>query len=383
MFRKYLLIILFIFCYTFAFSFQINTSNYKNLIGRKIKFSETLPKKQRYKVANKTLRTKKYAGKIALISNIELDKKSNIVLFLSISLKGKEKTIKIKTKTKNVTFENITLLALPKPASTSPQNPIKRNPAPVQKTSAPNNHSSYYVPDNGNNTSTHFFIGILFIGAPILFIYFLIKTNRKNRELIEETTKTGRGEPSEEELILILRQAGFPPGILFHDLYIPTRNHTFSQIDLVMITNVGLIVFEIKDYSGWIFGNGKQQSWTQVLNYGKEKHRFYNPIMQNNKHIYRLKKYLQEEIPCFSIVVFFGDCELKDISFIPHNTFIVKSYKVLEVIQHILSTQKEITISENIPRLLNQAFDYGNDQNIRTKHIENINDMLGKDRIFR
>lgn len=383
MFTKYLLIILFLFCYTLSFSFQINASNYKGFIGRKIKFSKTLSPNQHYKVANKTLRTKKYAGKTALISNIELDKKSNIILFLTTSFNEKEKTIKIKTKTQNIIFENITLLALPKPVKPAPKTSIRLTTPSAQKIYKQDRHPSYHVPDNGNNTSEHFFIGILLIGAPILFIYFLINTHRKNRELIEETTEIGRGEPSEEELILILRRAGFSPEILFHDLYIPTRNHTFSQIDLVMLTNVGLIVFEVKDYSGWIFGNGKQQRWTQVLNYGKDKYRFYNPIMQNNKHIYQLKKYLQEEIPCFSIVVFFGNCELKDISFVPQNTFIAKSYKVLEVIQHILSTQKEITISENIPRLLNQTFNYGNNLNIRTKHIENINDMLGKDRIFR
>lgn len=58
-----------------------------------------------------------------------------------------------------------------------------------------------------------------------------------------------------------------------------------SQIDVVVATNVGIIVFEVKDYSGWIYGNGNQQKWTQVLSHGREKYRFYNPILQNRSHI--------------------------------------------------------------------------------------------------
>jgi len=382
MFRKLLLTILFFFCFTYSFSFQIDTSSYKNFIGRKIKFAENLTKNQHYKVANKVLRTKKYAGKTATISNIELDKKGNIIVFLTTSFAEKEKTLKIKTKKANITFENITLLPLPRPVL-PPSKKIKPTTPAIRKTYKKDKPSSYYTPRNKNNA--YFPKGIIFlllIGVPVIFIYFLIRTHKGNRKLLEETTEIGRGEPSEEELILILRRAGFSPDIIFHDLYIPTQNHTFSQIDLVMLTNVGLIVFEVKDYSGWIFGNGKQQRWTQVLNYGKDKYRFYNPIMQNNKHVYQLKKYIQEEIPCFSIIVFFGDCELKDITFVPQNTFIAKSYKVLEVINEILSTQKEIFSSDNIPHLLNQAIHYGNNPNIRQQHIQNINDMLGKDRIF-
>lgn len=302
---------------------------------------------------------------------------------MTTSFAEKEKTLKIKTKKHNIIFENITLLTLPQPAF-PPSPKIKPTVPSIRKTYKKEKHSSYYIPRNENNA--YFTNGILFIlliGAPVIFIYFLIRTHKGNRKLLEGTTEIRRGEPAEEELILILRRAGFSPDIIFHNLYIPTRNHTFSQIDLVMLTNVGLIVFEVKDYSGWIFGNGKQQRWTQVLNYGKDKYRFYNPIMQNNKHIYQLKKYLQEEIPCFSIIVFFGGCELKDITFVPQNTFIAKSYKVLTVINEILSTQKEIFFSENIPHLLNQATYYGNNPNIRLQHIQNINDMLGKDRIFR
>ena len=81
-------------------------------------------------------------------------------------------------------------------------------------------------------------------------------------------TQLDRGTWSERDLILELLRAGFKPGALFHDLYIKKHNGQNTQIDLVLATNVGLIVFEVKDYTGWIFGNGGQNQWTQVLAYG-------------------------------------------------------------------------------------------------------------------
>lgn len=40
----------------------------------------------------------------------------------------------------------------------------------------------------------------------------------------------------------------------------------------------GIIVIEVKDFSGWIFGNGNYFYWIKVLVYGEKKFRFYNFI---------------------------------------------------------------------------------------------------------
>lgn len=40
--------------------------------------------------------------------------------------------------------------------------------------------------------------------------------------------------------------------------------HTY-EIDLIMISETGIYVFESKNYSGWIFGDEKQRYWTQIL----------------------------------------------------------------------------------------------------------------------
>lgn len=67
---------------------------------------------------------------------------------------------------------------------------------------------------------------------------------------------------------------GINPRAIFHDLYIQKPNGEYTQIDVAVATKTGIIVFEVKDYSGWIFGSEHQKYWTQLLAYGKEKASF-------------------------------------------------------------------------------------------------------------
>jgi len=155
---------------------------------------------------------------------------------------------------------------------------------------------------------------------------------------------------------------------------------------LGLLCKVGIIVFEVKKYSGWIFGSGNQNKWTQVLAYGKQKYYFYNPILQNKKHVENLKTKLTDfqNIPFFSVIVFFGDCEFKDVSFIPKNTFLMKSPRVIKVVKKIIE-ENESTIyksKRDVVNILSVAVENGNSEKITKKHVENIKDMLGEDRIF-
>lgn len=206
------------------------------------------------------------------------------------------------------------------------------------------------------------------------------------RQLIETVTSLERGTWSERELILKLLKNDFPAGAIFHDLYIIKPNGQTSQIDLVLATKVGLIVFEVKDYSGWIFGKGNQQTWTQVLSYGQEKNKFYNPILQNKKHIDVLRKQSKQfgKIPIYSVIVFFGSCSLRNISFIPKDTIVTTSYRVIEAVQTIISEKgpANYTDKHEIVRILKQAVLNGNDTNIQEKHVTQIEDMIGKNRLF-
>ena len=78
---------------------------------------------------------------------------------------------------------------------------------------------------------------------------------------------------------------------IFQNLYVPYKNFS-CEIDILMLHEKGIFVFESKNYSGWIFGTLNQQHWTQTFKSG-QKFQFYNPIKQNNTHIKALSTLFQ------------------------------------------------------------------------------------------
>lgn len=223
-------------------------------------------------------------------------------------------------------------------------------------------------------------------GIFLFLVFFAGFKKIRDKKLLAGITNKTRGTPSERELVIRLLKLGIPQQAIFHDLYLKNYNGKYSQIDLVVAAKVGIIVFEVKSLSGWIFGDGRYTQWTQVLAYGRQKYRFYNPIMQNKKHIDDLRKQLTqfENIPFYSVVVFYGDCELKEISFVPEGTFLVKPGRVSEVMRIILEKNELVPYTDKfeIVRILKEAVQNGGKKEIQNRHIENIKDMLGKHRIF-
>jgi len=229
---------------------------------------------------------------------------------------------------------------------------------------------------------------VLWIVILIFILSILIPIFRKirDRKLLKTVTSLNRGTKSERQLVLQLLKKGVPAQTIFHDLSIEKGNGKSSQIDIVVTTSEGIIVFEVKDYSGWIFGNGNHSHWTKVLAYGKKKYKFYNPIKQNKSHIQALQKQLTQftKVPFFSIIVFYGDCELKEINFVPERTFIVKHHRIFEVLKRIKNSNNPSPYSNKneIIRILKQAVYNGGILNNNQKHIKSIKEMLGKDRIY-
>jgi hypothetical protein len=219
-----------------------------------------------------------------------------------------------------------------------------------------------------------------------LFIGFILYGKIRDTRLLKSVTNKTRGTKSERDLVLMLLKNGISKENIFHDLYVEKRTGEFSQTDLLILTRVGIIVFEIKDYSGWIYGNGNQLQWTKVLAYGKQKYHFYNPIMQNNTHIAVLRKKLSqsENIPFYSVIAFSGDCVLKNINFVPNGTFIVKSKRVLEVVRNILGDNPPCIYKNEseVIRILRESVTNGGNIKNQIQHSENIKDMLGTHRVF-
>jgi len=220
----------------------------------------------------------------------------------------------------------------------------------------------------------------------VIIIGILLYKKRTNVSLFKTVTDTNNGIYAERRLVHQLLKMGIPSDMIFHDLYLKKENGKYSQSDVIAITNVGIIVFEVKDYSGWLFGSGHQQQWTQVLNYGREKYRFYNPILQNNTHIEEWKKRYPEfqNIPFFSVIIFYGDCELKKISNLPYNCYVINDLALHYAYESIITENTPINISnmETIRSHFLEAVANGNSKEIQQQHIQNIYEMKSKEKLY-
>lgn len=94
------------------------------------------------------------------------------------------------------------------------------------------------------------------------------------------------------------------------NINIPTAYGKTTEIDLLLIHETGLYVFEMKHYKGTIYGKPYEQYWTQYFRTAPNQ-RFRSPIAQNQYHINALNK-IAPGVPIHSFVVFTSDeVELK------------------------------------------------------------------------
>jgi restriction system protein len=96
---------------------------------------------------------------------------------------------------------------------------------------------------------------------------------------------------------------------IIDDVTLSTGNAT-TQIDHLVVSPYGVFVIETKNMSGWVFGGAGHAYWTQVL--FKMKHKFQNPIKQNDRHVRAVQSLLGlRPYQVHSVVVFIGDCVFK------------------------------------------------------------------------
>lgn len=165
------------------------------------------------------------------------------------------------------------------------------------------------------------------------------------------------------------------------NVYIPKEDGTTTEIDVLLICPKGIIVFESKNYSGWIFGNESNKNWTQTLPRGRgksEKSHFLNPIIQNKGHIKHLKHFLGIDVNIKSVIAFSERCTLKDVTLKSDDVKVINRYDVERIVREILgksssSNLNEIMIAEIYDRLypLSQVDNYVKEQHIQNIHSAN------------
>ena len=195
--------------------------------------------------------------------------------------------------------------------------------------------------------------------------------------IFDDEWKGRLGEKMTEFELKLVRLFG-RKGKILRNVYIPKDNGETSEIDVMYITQKGIFVFESKNYSGWIFGDEKGQYWTAMLP-NKQKNRFYNPIKQNQTHIKWLQKYIGEEVPLFSIIVFSERCELKKVEVGNSKALVIKRDLTYAAVKAIWEQHEDVVkdvdvLYEKLKPLTNV------DSSVKKAHVEDIEKKYKQER---
>lgn len=223
---------------------------------------------------------------------------------------------------------------------------------------------------------------LLFIGL-IVFIIYAVK--RKKYEKTEYYIQTrnpytsvnfDKGRAGEFYTYKYLMPLKGYKRFLFN-LYLPKGNGETTELDIVLLHESGVYVFESKNYSGWIFGTESQQYWTQTFPTGKgqsQKSHFFNPILQNEIHLRWIQNFLADQtLPFYSYIVFSDRCTLKNITLTSGKHYVVNHHNLLPAVwQNTVKAGIHLS-PEKIDCLYNKLYPLTQIDNSRkATHIENV-----------
>ncbi|REC79036.1 NERD domain-containing protein [Chryseobacterium elymi] len=119
-----------------------------------------------------------------------------------------------------------------------------------------------------------------------------------------------KGFIGENKVSKALKRLNNEKYIVLNNIELNIKGST-SQIDHIIVSDYGIFVIETKNYKGWILGYEKDKYWVQAIY--KYRRKFYNPVLQNQGHIYALKHVLKnyKYLRYYSIVTFTKRATLK------------------------------------------------------------------------
>lgn len=231
-----------------------------------------------------------------------------------------------------------------------------------------------------------FVIPILLMAAITAFVnaYDIYRDNKRYKEseyyLIthnpRDKVKRDRGLNGEYKIYDKLRDFEGRKRFLFN-LYLPKDDGETTEIDVIMIHESGIYVFESKNYSGWIFGSEYQKSWTQTLPGRRGRaHReyFMNPIAQNKLHLKWLEKALADDsLTIHSYIVFGSDCKLKNVTLKDGDHHVLRVDDLLDEVRINAHDEGYVMSEDLIDAVYSRLVGYCMvDESVKKAHVENI-----------
>ena len=117
----------------------------------------------------------------------------------------------------------------------------------------------------------------LVVATPIFIVIISIVAVRSSDKFKNPEEYKDVGSAGERAVYLMLRdQFHIPENQIFRNVYIPAKNGNTAEIDILVVSKKGLLVFECKNYAGNIYGDINRKKWIQYL--GNTKSFFYNGV---------------------------------------------------------------------------------------------------------
>lgn len=165
---------------------------------------------------------------------------------------------------------------------------------------------------------------------------------------------------------------------IFTNIYIPGKNTTHTELDLVLISDRGILLYEVKNYGGSIYGSKSDVYWTQVLSYFI-KNKFYNPIRQNYLHHKSLSNYLNvNESEIVPIISFTNRSKLRRID-VDHRHYVLQTNDTVAFTKKILRDGPVLfdqAALNQMRHVLKEASLKGLD--IKVAHIQEVTQFVNK-----
>lgn len=171
----------------------------------------------------------------------------------------------------------------------------------------------------------------------------------------------------------LIKKFHIPEEQIFRNLYVPTRNGKTSEIDLIVISKKGLLVFECKNYGGNIYGDARRTNWIQYI--GNQKNYFYSPLLQNKNHVKHLKAFLAKnkiDVPITPIIATItrGTWKVRNLN--PNDYLLGYNCHFADVYQ---SLPDSIAVAQNVKTIIRVLSPLARpNTTTRKNHIQNIKD---------
>ncbi|MBQ6855878.1 MAG: NERD domain-containing protein [Lachnospiraceae bacterium] len=158
------------------------------------------------------------------------------------------------------------------------------------------------------------------------------------------------------------------------NLKIPSENGKTTEIDLLLIHETGLYVFEVKHYNGIVYGKINESLWTQYFRTTPNVV-FKNPVYQNRWHIEQLKK-IYPSLPIKSFIVFSNPEGKVNVTGKLQNTTLCYSYDLLNEFLDVCKNTPTCLTMEQINDIFNHLKIYSPMQTVSVTYDSVNMDMF-------